>query len=231
MTRTQIKDFAKNLRDTNIWTFWKGLLLAGLGAVIISGISALIAMIPVLGWVAGVLACAIASTFYVGLLRYYIDIVNGNKPNINTIFNYCKGYKEILTIFLINLLVGLLVSLGSILFIIPGIILTLAYTLVMFIHLANPDMEAPDVLTLSRKYMKGYKADLFVLNLSFIGWHILSCITFGILYIWVYPYIVFANIKFFLNVLEKNNVVFDRDNNTIIKDTVDKIKNDINDKH
>ena len=36
--------------------------------------------------------------------------------------------------------------------------------------------------------MQGHKMDLFVLSLSFIGWMILGVFTFGILYIWLVPY-------------------------------------------
>jgi len=48
--------------------------------------------------------------------------------------------------------------------------------------------------------MKGYKLDLFILWLSFIGWFILSVITFGIALIWVVPYIRLATTEFYLEV-------------------------------
>lgn len=49
--------------------------------------------------------------------------------------------------------------------------------------------------------MQGHKLDAFVLGLSFIGWAILGTLTFGILYIWLYPYMQLTFTKFYLNIL------------------------------
>jgi uncharacterized membrane protein len=50
-----------------------------------------------------------------------------------------------------------------------------------------------EYLSKSRELMKGYKWDYFVFNLSFIGWILLSIITFGILFVYVIPYISIAD--------------------------------------
>ncbi|GAO99622.1 DUF975 family protein [Fructobacillus ficulneus] len=46
-----------------------------------------------------------------------------------------------------------------------------------------------DYITISRKVMDGRKMELFKLELSFIGWHILGILTFGLAYIYVTPYL------------------------------------------
>ncbi|MBW3095089.1 DUF975 family protein [Bifidobacterium sp. 64T4] len=64
--------------------------------------------------------------------------------------------------------------------IIGGIIKTFSYLLVPFILAENPSMKACDAITLSRRMMKGHKWECFVAMLSFLGWDILSSLTFGI---------------------------------------------------
>ena len=50
--------------------------------------------------------------------------------------------------------------------------------------------------------MDGYKAQLFILNLSFIGWHILSIFTLGIGYLWLTPYISATKAAFYNNLIQ-----------------------------
>ena len=57
------------------------------------------------------------------------------------------------------------------------------------------DTKIPELLKLSENMMKGHKMDFFLLNLSFIGWHIL-------LEIWVAPYQQIAVTKFLTDVKE-----------------------------
>ena len=51
-------------------------------------------------------------------------------------------------------------------------------------------MEPLDAIKLSKKMTDGYKAELFTVFLSFIGWFFVGMITFGIAMFWVYPYIL-----------------------------------------
>lgn len=70
--------------------------------------------------------------------------------------------------------------LWSMLFIIPGIIKSYSYSLTPYILGFYPNVKATKAITLSRRIMNGHKWELFVMQLSFIGWFLLSCITFGI---------------------------------------------------
>lgn len=78
------------------------------------------------------------------------------------------------------LLQDIFLALWTCLFVIPGIIKMYSYSLVPFILSENPEMQATEAITKSRKMMDGYKWQAFVLDLSFIGWGILSVITCGI---------------------------------------------------
>lgn len=75
----------------------------------------------------------------------------------------------------------LYVLLWSLLFVIPGIIKSYEYMMVPYILAENPGMRGEEAFLISRQMMDGKKAKVFVLDLSFIGWQILSLVTCGIL--------------------------------------------------
>lgn len=87
------------------------------------------------------------------------------------------------------LLKNIFLCLWTLLFIVPGIIKYYSYRMVEYILADNPDMNVTDAITLSREMMNGHKWRTFLLDLSFIGWDILSIFTCGLLEIfWVAPY-------------------------------------------
>lgn len=88
------------------------------------------------------------------------------------------------------LLRDLLIFAGTLLFVIPGIILTYSFRMVPYILAENPNVEATEALKMSREMMLGNKWNAFVLDLSFLGWILLTICTCGILGIfYVNPYI------------------------------------------
>lgn len=104
----------------------------------------------------------------------------------------------------------LLIIFWTFLFIIPGIIKIYSYSQAEMIYKDRADAtgEQPDAracLRESQALMKGHKLDLFILELSFIGWHFLSVFTMGLLYLWLTPYINMANVVFYENLLIKND--------------------------
>ena len=91
---------------------------------------------------------------------------------------------------LVMFLKNLFIALWTLLFIVPGIIKMYSYRLVPYILKEHPELTGTQAITLSRKMMNGHKADAFVLDLSFLGWILLSALTCGILHIfYVGPYI------------------------------------------
>ena len=80
---------------------------------------------------------------------------------------------------------------------IGGIIFAYAYKMVPFLLHDYPELTAKEALKLSREMMKGYKWDLFVLDLTFIGWALLCILTLGIGVLWLAPYIYSAEAHFY----------------------------------
>lgn len=94
----------------------------------------------------------------------------------------------------------ILIFVGTIALIASAIYCTVKYylySLSLYVLNDNPHMTAKEVVEESARLMKGNRWSLFWLQLTFIGWAILACITFGIGYLWLFPYILVAQICFY----------------------------------
>ena len=72
-----------------------------------------------------------------------------------------------------------------------------AYRMTMYIIHDENVTSAEDAIIRSKTLMANQKFDLFILDLSFIGWYLLSAITFGIIGFYVTPYAKLAEIEFY----------------------------------
>lgn len=91
---------------------------------------------------------------------------------------------------------------------IPGIVAAYRYRFAMLNLCENPEIGVMEALNMSKAQTLGFKWQLFVLDLSFIGWNILVSLTLGILDIWVAPYRAQANIAFFQEIKKIKGVGF-----------------------
>ena len=98
------------------------------------------------------------------------------------------------------LLMHIFIILWSLLLVIPGIIKMFSYAMTPYILEENPELGANEAIDRSRAMMKGHKFDLFYLYLSFIGWFILCCLTLGIGFLWLTPYMETATAAFYEDV-------------------------------
>ena len=151
---------------------------------VVSGIaSALLSMIPVVGSLAA--AVIVTPAFALSLMRIYLSLVQGNKPEVKDAFS---GFDDFWSAFKVTFLVGLYTFLWSLLFYIPGIVKGISYSMSLYVLAENKGKPALECIEESKKMTNGHKMELFILGLSFIGWALLGAITFGIAYIWVVPY-------------------------------------------
>lgn len=100
----------------------------------------------------------------------------------------------VLLVFLIIGILGILLLIGASVWL---TIKSLYYVLGILIAIENPNITATEAVTKSKELMEGKRASYFVLQLTFIGWVILAILTLGIGYIWLLPYIMFAQIAFY----------------------------------
>lgn len=109
-----------------------------------------------------------------------------------------------------NIITGLLytvfVMLWSLLFVIPGIIKAISYSMAFFIKAENPDISPSDAIKESMRMMNGHKWEYFCLQLSFIGWYIIGALSFGIGTLWVSAYNQTANAIFYDKVKNKIDI-------------------------
>ena len=121
-----------------------------------------------------------------GCQRYFFKNLDEDAKFSNVVFAFDHSYKNIAkTMFLRDLYIVL----WSLLFVIPGIIKSYEYRMIPYILADNPEMPTEEVFAESKRLMSGNKWKAFVLDLSFIGWQLLSVLTCGILSIfYVDPY-------------------------------------------
>ncbi len=138
-----------------------------------------------ISWIA---TLVLAPPLAVGYASYVIDIYNGKKGNIGSMFN--NGFKSFWRNVGGILWMQLFTVLWTLLFIIPGIVKAIAYSMTPYILADSKNVSPKEALKISMKMTNGYKGDIFVMYLSFIGWGILTSITCGILAIfYTGPYV------------------------------------------
>jgi uncharacterized membrane protein len=192
---SQIRAEARNLLGNKLLSAnW---LLAVAMFLLVSAVLSLPnVIIPGVGSLVVLVICGPAA---IGLAAITLGMVRDcEKPN----FQYLIwGFKkeQWLRSFLIGLLSGLLTALWSILFVIPGIVKTYAYSAAYYVALDDDSkkMSAMDCLRQSEKLMKGHKWQLFMLDLSFIGWYFLGAMAFGVGTLFVIPYHQTARAAFY----------------------------------
>lgn len=145
------------------------------------------------------------ATFYltIGYSKMLLKVARNQETSINELFakeNFSSTFK----IVGISIVESIIVFFASYL-IIPAFILPLSYAFV--IYMAIDEGTGLDTIKNCRMMMRGHKWDLFVLELSFIGWIILSILTLGILTLWVGPYIAITEINFYDEVKANRNTV------------------------
>ena len=114
------------------------------------------------------------------------------------------GFKNYGHTFVTLFLRDLFIALWTMLFVIPGIIKTYSYCMVPFILKDNPELSATEAITRSREMMNGNKWRAFLLDLSFIGWVLLGCITCGIVqFFWTTPYMYSTHAALYLELKNK----------------------------
>src|SRR5574344_816705 len=110
----------------------------------------------------------------VGYTKYIMNFINGKEYGINNLF---FEYKNVIVIVLSTIIISILISIGYVLLIIPGIILTIGFSLINFILAEDKTSNPIDIVRDSYRLTDGYKEELFLFYLSFIPWFILCFIT------------------------------------------------------
>lgn len=217
-----IKSNARDFIRGRLWMFWSVLLVVGIIESLanslpqwifgdrLSNLSDIIAGNPdnipkeisssVFGWyyVLNVLITIVLIPLNIGVAQNVLAWSRGEDVNKWKVlfggFNSAKIFFKQVGVVVLN---TILCALWAILLIVPGIIKGLAYSMYPYVLRDEPELSVWQTLKKSEAIMKGYKGKLFLMYLSFVGWFILGAFTFGILYIWLTPYVMTSTVKFY----------------------------------
>lgn len=109
------------------------------------------------------------------------------------------GFDRLFDSVILNLLRTLFVFLWSLLLVVPGILKSYSYRMAPYLMIDDKNLTPREALKLSTRIMDGHRFELFVLDISFIGWYILWWITAGVFSLYVLPYRQTSEALFYLN--------------------------------
>lgn len=143
------------------------------------------------------------------LFLAFLHLIDNRKDEnvFSAVFNaFYQG--RALPIFLTGLLKEIFIWLWGLLLFIPGIIKSYSYAMAYYIAddltRQGKKVGPTEAITKSCRLMDGHKWELFVLDLSFLGWAILSLLTLNIAYLWLVPYIQATRAEFYRNLVAQN---------------------------
>lgn len=132
----------------------------------------------------------------IGCRKFFIYTYDGVQPIGIIASPYRSNYINQVKIMFFR---DLYLFLWSLLFIIPGIIKSYSYRMIPYILAEDPSVDMADAFDRSIQMMNGRKLEVFVYDLTFYGWYILSAFTFGIVGIfYLYPYKSLADARLYI---------------------------------
>lgn len=147
----------------------------------------LITFVSVLVWL-------LLSVLHGGYSLYSLGVRRGEQMPYTTLFD---GFAFVGKLILLNLVMSIFIALWLMLFIIPGIIASYRYRFAVYNLCENPEIGVMEAIEMSKVQTAGFKGELFIMDLSFIGWGILTGFTAGILMIWLLPYMTQTLLGYF----------------------------------
>ena len=119
-----------------------------------------------------------------GFLLFCLHVSRRSPAGVGTLFDLFAYFFRFLWL---EILMGIFIFLWSLLLVIPGIVAAYRYSMALFIFFDDPEKGALQCIRESKEMTRGYKGQLFVLDLSFLGWILLSIIP--VVRIFTEPYI------------------------------------------
>ena len=134
---------------------------------------------------AGVFILLLNALLSAGYTLYMMGIRRREQMSYDALFD---GFAFAGKIIALELWRTLVVAVWSMLFIVPGIVVYYRYSFALYALLDDPNISVLDALNVSRQHTRGYKWQLFLLDLSFLGWGVLSALTGGLASVYAKPY-------------------------------------------
>ena len=129
-----------------------------------------------------------------GVYRVYLVFARMQRPAFSVLFD---GFFNFIRVWILFFLKTMMIGIGLMVFIIPGIFFFYSTAMTNFIFSDDEDMQPWTAISKSFRLMNGNRFRLFKLQLSFIGWFLLVIATLGLALIYVGPYYMTALAKFY----------------------------------
>lgn len=152
-------------------------------------------------WKTGVfstLAFILGGTLELGYCQFLLKQHDKQNPEFNDLFSQFHRFG---TGFAQQFLRGLYTFFWSLLLIVPGIVAAYRYAMTPYILTDHPELTASEAIERSKRMMDGHKGELFVLDMTFIGWRILASICANLGHLFVNPYQSAARAAFYRELL------------------------------
>lgn len=224
-TREELKQNAKNTLRDKYWTILGVSVLAsilqgsfftiitelvnpthtyltvlGNYAIDVNGLIRLWIIITIISWLYSIF---LGHTILIGAYKYFILSIKEN-PSTSTLFDFFKtSYWNIVKV---TFFYQIKIVLWTLCFIVPGIIKAYEYCMVPYILAEHPEMESAAVFERSRMLTQNNKLNIFVLEISFIGWLFLGMLCCGIGILFVSPYIDITMTHLYLKLKEIHGI-------------------------
>ena len=150
--------------------------------------------------ISALLTILVTSFFTLGSVSFYMKVSRNEEVTYKELFSKTNLW---LLYIGVSIMTSIFVGLWSLLLVIPGIIATYKYSMVNYIMVDNPDIGVFEAIRKSKEMMYGHKLDYFILQLSFIGWAILAVFPFGILMLYVAPYMNVTCANFYYSIKDE----------------------------
>lgn len=137
------------------------------------------------------------------LASTHLYLKMSRSPEPITFADFIEGFSSWGRAILCGLMRDIFIFLWSLLFFFPGIIKIYSYSQMFFLADEFPEMSIRKTMKISKKITSGHKFDLFLLDLSFIGWFILVPFTLGFIGFWLIPYYRMTKVNAYHGILKE----------------------------
>ena len=182
--RKQLKRDSKALLRTAqvspmaMTALYLGLVLVLDAADVLSGGSAALGIGSLLSTFVSVLTWLVGMVLSAGFVLYCMAIRRGERAEFLTLFD---GFAFVGKVIGLNIVITVFIALWSMLFVIPGIVAAYRYRFALYNLYENPGIGIMEALDMSKRQTVGYKAQLFLLDLSYYGWAFLAALPSAVL--------------------------------------------------
>ena len=132
----------------------------------------------------------------VGFSLFVMNSVRRSQPALGNLLDGFGMFPRVLFLIILQIV---FIFLWSLLLVIPGIVAAYRYSFAVYVMIDHPEMSAMDCLRESKRLTTGYKRQLFLLDLSFIFWFLLTMIPVVgyIAQVYVTPYMESARVLYY----------------------------------